>query len=142
MDCFASLGMTGRAQFVSSIVVGRRLSRHSPDERRLRSEARRSSLVIAMASYRPEVDVEIAEVPVYRVSPYCTHLGPAATIAGRTANEQSGGSRPFVASEASSSQALPTLHQIDAGNNHDDQTTEQDQPHAIRGFAVGVDCLD
>jgi hypothetical protein len=29
-----------------------------------------------MASSGPEVDVEIAEVPVYRVSPYCTHLGP------------------------------------------------------------------
>jgi hypothetical protein len=38
VDCFASLAMTGRAQWVSSIVVGRRLNRHSPDGRRLRSE--------------------------------------------------------------------------------------------------------
>jgi hypothetical protein len=29
-----------------------------------------------MASSRPEVDVEIAEVPVYRGCPYGTHLRP------------------------------------------------------------------
>jgi hypothetical protein len=29
-----------------------------------------------MASSHPEVDVEIAEVPLYRVCPYSAHLGP------------------------------------------------------------------
>jgi hypothetical protein len=65
-----------QSPMVSSIVVGRRLNRHSPDERRLRSEARRLSLVIAMASSRPEVDVEIAEAPVYRVCLDGARLGP------------------------------------------------------------------
>ena len=91
VDCFASLEMTGRAQWVSSIVVGRRLRRHSSDERRLRSEARRSSLVIAMASSRRRSTSKSPQSRSTGSAPTARTSAPAATIAGRTATEHSGG---------------------------------------------------
>ena len=103
-----------------------------------------------MASSRPEVGVEVAEVPVYRVCPYSTHLGPCGhyLLAERLLSKRGSAYTdrsaltpvdrgPSLQVRRARARAVRTLNQIDLRNNHDDQTTEHGPLHAIRGLRWG-----